>query len=111
VVVDVLKEQVLLVGVGCEQGLSHVGVVDKFESVVDDFELVADAIASGVDFQLVAKHAVVLHGLDEHPALALHVLADNGEWLLLSRTVLAQVLEHLLGLELLVAHLNNQTPT
>ena len=48
-VVEVLKDEILLIMAGGEEGLSHVRLVNEFEPVVDDFELIADSIVSGLD--------------------------------------------------------------
>jgi hypothetical protein len=59
-VVEVLKDEILLMRVGGEEVLYHVRLVNEFEPVVDDFQLIADSIISGVDLQVVAEHTVVL---------------------------------------------------
>lgn len=41
-----------------EERLSHVGLVDKFQSVVDDSELVEDFIIDRVYFKFIREDAV-----------------------------------------------------
>jgi hypothetical protein len=45
-IIEVVKDEILFVRVGFKEGLTHVGLVDEFESVVDNFELVADSVFS-----------------------------------------------------------------